>query len=233
MDTVTQSLAFPAASAAQGDLPRERMMRFGASVLTEPELLALVLQTGCRGSSALALAHQILEESGGLAGLVDGALNGPGRPGLGPVKRAAVAAAIEVGRRLARAKVPRRYSMDRPEAVASYLSLEFTLAGQEVMGAVCVDSRNRLLCAREVFRGTLNRAAVEPRALLKLALARDAAGLILFHTHPSGDPTPSVEDLEFTRRIDAAGEVVGIRLIDHLILGNGGNWLSLRRRGGW
>jgi DNA repair protein RadC len=101
------------------------------------------------------------------------------------------------------------------------------------MGALFLDTRNRLLGESEVFRGTLNRAAVEPRALLKQALLRDAAGLVLFHTHPSGDPAPSAEDLGFTRRMAEAGEIVGIRMVDHLILGSGGRWVSLRRRGGW
>jgi DNA repair protein RadC len=84
-----------------------------------------------------------------------------------------------------------------------------------------------------VYRGTLNRAAVEPRALLKEALLRGAAGLIVFHTNPSGDPSPSAEDLDFTRRLAAAAEVVGLRLFDHLILGAGGGWVSLRQRGAW
>ena len=85
----------------------------------------------------------------------------------------------------------------------------------------------------EIFRGTLGRAAGEPRAILKRALLFDAAGLILFHTHPSGDPSPSAEHLTFTRRIAEAGEVVGIRLVDHLILGSVARWVSLRQRGGW
>jgi DNA repair protein RadC len=101
------------------------------------------------------------------------------------------------------------------------------------MGALYLDTRNRLLGEDETYRGTLNRAAVEPRALLRRGLELAAAGLLLFHTHPSGDPSPSAEDLAFTRRLAEAGDIVGIRLVDHLVLGAGGAWVSLRQRGGW
>lgn len=98
------------------------------------------------------------------------------------------------------------------------------------MGSLVLDTRNRLIGEREVFRGTLNRAAVEPRAILKHALLQNAAGVVLFHNHPSGDPSPSVEDLAFTKRTAEAGEVLGIQLVDHLILGSGERWVSLREQ---
>lgn len=93
--------------------------------------------------------------------------------------------------------------------------------------------RNRLISESDIYHGTLSRAAVEPRAILKQGLLRSAAGIILFHTHPSGDPSPSAEDLDFTRRMVEAGELLGIRLIDHLIRGSAGRWVSLKRRGAW
>lgn len=102
-----------------------------------------------------------------------------------------------------------------------------------MMGALYTNTRNRLIAEQEIFRGTLDRAAVEPRAVLKAGLLQDAAGFILFHTHPSGDPSPSVEDLAFTRRMAESGELIGVRLVDHLIVATGGRWLSLRQRGGW
>ncbi|MGB6640460.1 MAG: JAB domain-containing protein, partial [Thermoanaerobaculia bacterium] len=123
--------------------------------------------------------------------------------------------------------------LTHPEAVATFLALRYGLQGQEVMGALFLDTRNRLIQDNEIFRGTLNRAAVEPRAILKQGLLRNAAGFVLFHTHPSGDPSPSAEDLAFTRRMANAGEVVGLRLVDHLIIGGGGRWVSLKKRGGW
>ena len=101
------------------------------------------------------------------------------------------------------------------------------------MGALFLDVRGKLLADKELYRGTLSRAAVEPREVLKEALRRGAAGVVLFHTHPSGDPSPSPEDFAFTRRMSSAADVVGVRLIDHMILGASGRWVSLRERGGW
>jgi DNA repair protein RadC len=117
--------------------------------------------------------------------------------------------------------------------VARYLCLRYGRSDQEIMGALFLDSRHRLISESELFRGTLARASVEPRPVLKEGLLRGAAALLLFHTHPSGDPTPSAEDLAFTRRMAEAGEVIGIRLLDHLILGSASRWISLRQRGAW
>ncbi len=213
--------------------PRERLLESGETALSDAELLAVLLRTGRRGASALDVARDLLREAGGLEGLPG--LTPPAllRSGIGPAKSAAVRAAIELGRRLARAQLPERDLLGHPAAVSRYLTLRYGLPDQEVMGALYLDTRNRLLGERELFRGTLSRAAAEPRAILKEALLRGAAGVIVFHTHPSGDPSPSAEDLAFTRRVAEAGEIVGVRLIDHLVLGTAGAWTSLRQRGAW
>ncbi len=129
--------------------------------------------------------------------------------------------------------MPRRDLLDRPDAVASYLSLRYAQEDQEVMGALYLDVRNRLILESDIYRGTLSRAAVEPRTIIKQGLLCSASGFILFHTHPSGDPSPSAEDLTFTRRMAEAGELLGVRLLDHMILGSAGRWVSLGRRGAW
>jgi DNA repair protein RadC len=211
--------------------PRERLLGTGSQGLSDCELLSIVLGTGGQGRPALVLAREILQENGGLAGLVGMAPTSLRRRGLGPAKAAAVLAVLETARRLARAEVPSRDPLSQPAAVADYLRLRYSRKDQEVMGALYLDSRNRLIAEHEIFCGTLSRAAVEPRAILKRALQWDAAGLILFHTHPSGDPTPSAEDVAFTRRMSEAGEIVGARLVDHLVLGGRGRWVSLRRMG--
>lgn len=213
--------------------PRERLLRNGSAALSDVELISVLLRTGHRGTSVLELAGRLLREWGGLGGLLGLTPEGLEIEGLGPAKRAGLLAAVEVGRRLARARLPEREPLTHPAAVASYLSLRYTIKDQEVMGALYLDTRNRLIAECEIYRGTLNRAAVEPRAVLKRGLLRDAAGLVLFHTHPSGDPSPSAEDLAFTRRMAQAGDVVGVRLVDHLILGAAGRWTSLQKRGGW
>lgn len=213
--------------------PRERLLTHGGRALTDVELLAVLLRSGRRGVSALTLAHEILVSVGGLAGLLGIDPRSLGCSGLGPAKRSSIFAAVEIARRLARAELPEREPMSRPEAVARYLTLRYRRADQEVMGALYLDSRHHLVAEEEIYRGTLNRAAVEPRALLKQALLAGAASLVIFHTHPSGDPSPSAEDLAFTRRMADASEIVGLRLVDHLILGVGDRWVSLAERGAW
>lgn len=101
------------------------------------------------------------------------------------------------------------------------------------MGAIYLDSRHRPICLSILYRGTANRAAVEPRGILAAGLLCNALGVILFHNHPSGDPSPSAEDMAFTRRMAEAGELIGIRMIDHLIVGGIGRWYSFRERGAW
>jgi DNA repair protein RadC len=215
------------------DRPRERLLRSGGGALSDAEVVAVLLRVGRPGLSALEMAQEVLSEVGGLAGLLTADPSHLRRRGLGDAKAAAVLAAVELGRRLARAQIHRGDHLDHPAAVAEYLMLRYPPGDQEVMGALYLDIRNRLVAEGDIYRGTLSRAAVEPRAILKTGLLSSASGLILFHTHPSGDPAPSVEDLEFTRRMAAAGKLLGIRLIDHLILGGGGRWVSLKRRGGW
>lgn len=142
-------------------------------------------------------------------------------------------AAAELGRRLAAGEVRERQPLDRPHEVARYLALRYGRRDQEVMGSLFLDVRHRFLSDAEAYRGTLHRAAVEPREILKECLIRGAAGVVLFHTHPSGDPTPSSEDVLFSRRMATAADFVGVELVDHLVLGAGGRYVSLKRRGTW
>lgn len=215
----------------QPECPRERLLGSGPGALSDAELVALVLRTGRPGQGVLALAREVLRDLGGLSGLLHVAPDAVVRRGVGPAKVASLLAMVELGRRLARAEMLRRDPLSHPVAVARYLRLRYSRAAQEVMGALFLDAHNGVVDEGEIFRGTLNRAAVEPRQILKQALLRDAAGLILFHTHPSGDPTPSAEDISFTRRMAEAAEIIGVRLVDHLVVGHGGRWSSLSRLG--
>lgn len=218
---------------APEERPRERLLERGPGSLTDTELVAILLGTGCRGRSALDVAREVLGSCGGLGGLLLAERPTLRRRGLGAAKAATVIAALEIGVRIARAEIAKRQVLTRPEAAARYLALRYARRDQEVMGALFLDARQRMIDDQEFFRGTLNRAAVEPRAILKQGLLIGAAGLLLFHTHPSGDPAPSVEDLAFTRRLAEAGEIVGVTLVDHLILGGARRWVSLRERGAW
>jgi len=213
--------------------PRERLLKQGSGALSDVELVALLLRTGHRGTSVIEVARKLLDDHGGLDGLLGATPHMLRRKGLGPAKAAGVLAALELARRLALQEVPERKPLSRPAELARYLHLRYLVRDQEVMGALFLDVRQRTLGDREIYRGTLERSAAEPREILKECLLRGAAGFVLFHTHPSGDPTPSEEDTRFTLRMAAAAKAVGIRLIDHLVLGGGGRWVSFKDRMAW
>jgi DNA repair protein RadC len=215
-----------------GERPRERLLEQGGGSLSDSELLAVLLRTGRAGASALQIAMEVLRENGGLSGLLTATPHSLRRNGLGPAKAASLLAAVELGRRLAREELDRE-PLSRPLDVARYLSLRYHTCDQEVMGALFLDLRSRLLGEREMFRGTASRISVEPREILRECLQRGAASIYLFHTHPSGDPSPSAEDLLFTRRMAEAAEIVGVRLADHVVLGDRGRWVSLREKSAW
>jgi len=145
---------------------------------------------------------------------------------------ASVLAALELARRLARSRIPEREPLGSPAEAASYLVLRYAVPNQEVFGALFLDSRSRLICEGEIFRGTLARLTVEPGQVVRSALLCGAAG-VAFHTHPSGDPTPSQGDLDFTRRLAQACDALNLVLHDHLILGSARQWISLRVLGVW
>jgi len=217
----------------EGERPRERLLRQGGSSLADSELLAVLIRTGRKGVSAIQMAMDVLRENGGLSGLLTATPHSLRRNGLGPAKAASLLAAVELGRRLAREQLLDREPLSRPVDVARYLALRYHTSDQEVMGALFLDARSLLLGEREMFRGTLSRISVEPREILRECLQRGASSIYLFHTHPSGDPEPSAEDLLFTRRMAEAAEIVGLRLVDHVVLGHRGRWVSLREKSAW
>src|SRR5499433_1411076 len=203
------------------DRPRERLARMGPAALSNEEILALLLGSGSRGESALDRARRLLASHGGLAGLA--ALTRAElvrEKGIKGAKSALLVAALEVGRRLAAEAISGRDLFNEPSLVKDYLRRARGDGTQERTGALFLNARNRLLQDDpEIYRGTLDRAVVEPREILKRALLANAAGVILYHNHPSGDPSPSREDREFTRRLAAAADSVGLRLLDHIVVG--------------
>jgi DNA repair protein RadC len=213
--------------------PRERLLEQGSGALSDAELIAVLLRNGTKGMSAVHVARQLLDEKGGLTGLLGTTPQMLRRPGVGLAKAAGVIAALEIARRLARKEVAEQETLSRPAAVAHYLHLRYQTRDQEIMGALFLDSRNRMLGDRELYRGTLDRAVVEPREVLKECLLRGASGVVLFHTHPSGDPTPSPEDVEFTLKMAEAAKAVGIKLSDHIVLARSGLWVSIKDKLAW
>jgi DNA repair protein RadC len=203
------------------DRPRERLLAVGPGALSNEELVALLLRTGSRGESALDRARRLLATHGGLAGLSGiAATELAAESGLGPARAAVLGAAMEIARRLPASTLAGRDLLNEPRLVKEFLRRCQGDDAQERTGALYLNARNRLLRNEpEIYRGTLDRAVVEPREILKRALLTRAAGLILYHNHPSGDPSPSREDREFTRRLATAAEALGIRLIDHVVIG--------------
>lgn len=200
-------------------------------MLSDAELLALVLRTGARGRDALDLARRLLREHGGLRGVGRAS---PGElvsaRGLGPAKAASLAAALELGRRLAAGTLRPGVAVRGPAEVYRHFRARLRDSACERFLVVLLDGRHRLLRAEVVSQGTLTASLVHPREVFRPALREAAAAILVVHNHPSGDPTPSPEDREVTRRLAAAGELLGVRLLDHVVVAERG-FVSLREEG--
>jgi DNA repair protein RadC len=218
----------------RGERPRERLRREGAEALAVIELLAVVLRTGPPGNSSLDLAAHLMRRFGSLeqlAGAGDAELLEVS--GMGPAKIAGLRAAFEIGSRLARAPLLAGERLHSPERVYESYGMRLRRARQELFFVLLLDSRHRLIREVEVSRGSLNQSLVHPREVFAPALRESAAAILVIHNHPSGDPDPSREDHEVTRRLAQAGEILGIRLLDHVVIGGEGyrsfarsGWLS-------
>lgn len=208
--------------------PRERLLEFGVRSLSDAELLAVLIRTGRKGRSAVAEAHALLADTGGLAGV---ARLDPrelaARPGLGPAKVASLLAAIELGQRLAMAEVRAADRLDQPQIAGEFLVGRLRHESREVFGFVSLDGRHRFLAIHELTLGTRTQAPVDGAELFRIALLDRASGVLLFHNHPSGALEPSRDDLDLTRRLVMGGHLVGVSVHDHLIIASG-RWLSLR-----
>jgi len=203
------------------DRPREKLLRLGATSLGDNELVALVLGSGCRGADALDVANELLRARGGLHGLARSTCGDLARvAGIGGAKAAQIAAAVEIGRRALGHAPGARIQLRTPRDAATYLLPAFGARPVEHFGVVLLDTKHRVLRSTVVASGTLNTTIVLPRDVFREAMLGGAAAVIAFHNHPSGDPTPSADDLELTRRLAAAGTLVGIDLVDHVVLGD-------------
>jgi len=213
------------------DQPRERLARLGAGALSDAELLAILLRVGTNGANVLQLAYQVLAECGGWAGLQLLDFNDLcQRHGIGTSKAASIKAALEIGRRLARSGIDERFPIRSPADVATLLMVEMSHLDQEHLRTVLLDTKNRVQQINTVYIGSLNSATIRVGEVFKEAVRRNSAGIIVVHNHPSGEATPSIDDIEVTRQLVAAGRLLDIELLDHLIIGRG-QYVSLRERG--
>jgi DNA repair protein RadC len=199
--------------------PREKLLRQGPAALADAELVALLLRTGLKGISVLQLAQSLLDEFGGLAGLLHaGAADLKRIKGLGPAKRAEVAAVIELARRSLHQRLAERPAFEAPEGVREYLRLHLSTRDHEVFAVLFLDAQHRLLQFDEMFRGTLTQTSVYPREVVRRALALNAAAVILAHNHPSGVAEPSRADEFLTQSLKSALQLVDVRVLDHMVV---------------
>ena len=200
--------------------PREKLLKSGPAALADAELIALLLRTGLPGISVLQLAQQMLDRFGGIPGLLRAGVDDlKVIKGLGPAKRAEIAAVIELARRALTQEMAQQPVFDRPEQVKNYLQLQLGGRGFEVFAVMFLDSQQRLLKLEEMFRGTLTQTSVYPREVVKRALDLHAGAVVLAHNHPSGAAEPSRADEYLTQTLKSALALIDVRVLDHLIVG--------------
>jgi len=219
---------------SEGDpelMPRERLEQQGAGALADHELVAILLRTGTEREGVLKLSARLLEEYGGFIGLqrrdyAEFLTMG----GLGPAKAATLKAALEIGRRVAKLPIEDRPAISSPEDVVNLIGFEMAALEQEQLRVVLLDTKNRIIRSPMVYQGSVNEASVRIGELFREAVRVNAVSVIFVHNHPSGDPTPSAADVALTAEVVAAGKLLDIAVVDHLVIGQGRH-VSLKRLG--
>lgn len=216
---------------SKSDLPRERLKRLGADALTTAELIAIILRTGTRGENVVHLAERLLREYRGLGGLSRVPLNELTRlKGIGETKAIELRAVFELAHRLQLESIGERPVVNTPSDAAALLAGMGWLEKEE-MRVVLLDTKNRVLATPLVYSGSLHTTVIRVGELFREAVRQNCAALIVVHNHPSGDPTPSLEDVAVTREIVQAGKLLDIDVLDHLVIGAGNRFVSLKERG--
>ena len=214
-----------------GERPRERLQHYGAGALSTAELIAILLRSGVAGESVLHLAERLLARYGGITGLAQASFAELCQEkGIGPAKVTQIKAALELGRRLLVASPQERPQVRSPADAANLLMLEMSLLAQEQMRVILLDSKNRVLAIPTIYQGSLNTSLIRVGELFREAIRQNCAAIIVVHNHPSGDPTPSPEDVLVTKQIVEAGKLLDIEVLDHLVIGRQ-RYVSLKERG--
>jgi DNA repair protein RadC len=226
-----QSTTYRIMDLDKSERPRERLARLGPQVLSKAELLAILLRTGVPGENAVQVGQRLLNEFGGLAGLHRAPFEEVcAQHGIGEAKACQIKAAIELGHRLRLEAPEERHAVHSPEDAAILVQYEMGALEQEELWVILLDIRNRLLDIDKIYRGSLTHSQVRVGELFKSAIRRNAAAIIVVHNHPSGDPSPSPDDIALTRAIIQAGQLIDIQVLDHLVIGQG-RFVSLKERG--
>jgi DNA repair protein RadC len=215
----------------QDERPRERFIQNGPQSLSNHELVAILLRTGTKDESVLQLSNRLLTHFEGLRLLKAATLEEMTEiKGIGSAKAIQILAAVEIGRRISNLSYNDRYVIRSPEDGAKYLMNDMRFLSQEHFVCLYLNTKNQVIHKQTVFIGSLNASIVHPREVFREALKRSAASVIAVHNHPSGDPAPSREDIEVTKRLVECGKIIGIDLLDHLIIGEN-KFVSLKEKG--
>jgi DNA repair protein RadC len=215
----------------EADRPRERLANLGPQALTNAELIAILLRVGVKGESAVTVGQRLLNKFGGLSGLHRAPFAELKKEhGLKDAKAAQIKAAIELGRRLTLESPEERPTINSPADAAALVQYEMSALEQEHLRVMLLDRRNRVLETVEVYKGSVNSSQVRVGEVFKEAIRKNASAVIVIHNHPSGDPTPSPDDVAVTRAIVQAGKLLDMEVLDHLVIGQG-KWVSLKERG--
>jgi DNA repair protein RadC len=211
--------------------PRERLKKYGAASLSNAELIAIVLRTGAASESVLNLSAKLLARFGGLNGLSKAGFGELcSERGLGVAKASQLKAALELGRRLLSTQPEERISVRSPQDIANLLQAEMAFLEQEELRVVLLNSKNHVLSTPQLYKGSVNTSLIRVSELFRDAVRENCPALIAVHNHPSGDPTPSPEDIQITEQMVKAGKLLDIEVLDHVIIGRQG-FISLKERG--
>ena len=226
-----QHAAYRITDLAESQRPRERLAKHGPRALSNAELLAILLRVGVSGENAVQVGQRLLLKFGGVTGLHRAGFDEVcDQYGVGPAKAAQIKAALELGHRLSLESPEERPTVHSPEDAVALVRYDMSALEQEQLRVMLLDTRNRVLEIAEVYQGSLNSSQVRIGELFKSAIRRNAAAVIIIHNHPSGDPTPSPDDVAITRAIVQAGKLLDIDVLDHLVIG-AGRHVSLKERG--
>jgi DNA repair protein RadC len=215
----------------EGERPRERLRDNGPQALSTAELLAIILRVGVEGASVIDVARALLAEFGGLAGLMQADFATLCRvKGMGEAKVAQLKAALELGRRVLATSPEQRYQIRTPADAASLLMMDMAFLEQEHLRVLLLNTKNHVVGSPTIYKGSLNSSVVRVGEIFREAIRQNCAAIIVAHNHPSGDPTPSPEDIAVTCEIIQAGKLLDIDVLDHLVIGHN-RYISLRERG--
>jgi DNA repair protein RadC len=216
----------------QGERPRERLKEYGPSHLSNTELIAILLRTGVTGENVLAMSSRLLAGANGLAGLGKRTFSELcAERGLSEAKACQLLAALELGRRFVSLAPQERAAINSPQDVANLVMAEMSALDQEHLRVLLLNTKNQVIGAQEVYVGNVNSSIVRAGEVFRPAVRENAPNIIVVHNHPSGDPTPSPEDVSITRELVAAGKLLSIDVLDHLVIGDGGRFVSLNEKG--